>query len=113
MPGSAERADALGLLGRDLARDVGERRAPRQALRDRLAALGAAAVERGADLRRDLGRVVDFGRDGGDRVGVDAVGQHAALAVEDLAALGRRLRRCASAGGRRASVKSACSMTCR
>ena len=41
-------------------------------------------------------------RNGVDRVDVDAVGEDVAVPIEDVAALGRRLESCATAGARRA-----------
>ena len=71
-----------------------------------------AALERAANLPRHVVRVVDFGGIGGDRVRVYAVGEHVAVAIDDLAALCGRLDRASCCRSARA-IRSAWSMTCR
>ena len=85
-----QRLHALRFVGRDLPREIDELRVAAQALRHLLALPRAAVVERAAHELRDLVRVLDFRGIGEDAVGVDAVGEHLAVAVDDLAALGRR-----------------------
>ena len=100
--------DALAEIGRrrklkvlfDSAPAFGDRRSyqmdfanHREALRECLALLLLAVAERPAELSRHLLRPVDVARHGEDRVGVEARRQHLTAAIEDVAALGRRLDR--------------------
>ena len=81
--------DAAFLVGRDLAPHVGERAAVGEAPAQRRPLLAGAIGERAAERRSGRVRVADFRRHRIDRVRVDARRQHAALAIDDVAALGR------------------------
>jgi hypothetical protein len=82
--------DALRLIRRDLPADVREGLPLAEPLGERLAVFRVAVAERVTDFPGRVGGVVDFRRDGIDRVGVHARCQHAAAAIDDVAALGRR-----------------------
>src|SRR5439155_21560872 len=82
--------DPLRLLRRYLPADVRERLALPETLGERLAISRVAVTERVAQLLRDVGGMIDLGRNRVDGVGVDARGEHAAAAIENVAALGRR-----------------------
>ena len=87
----AERAHALLFFGGHFARHVGELSAAPEALADRGTVGGVAALERAADRRGDAFRILDLGRIGEDRISVDAVGEDAPVAIQDVAAARRRL----------------------
>ena len=109
-----ERGDLARLERRDAPPDVGEgalaAQPLEQARRGPSAWQSSSAPHSAAAVR---GRVLDLVRHGVDRVGVDAVGEQAAAAIGDLAALGGRRRPCASAAARRAPTSSSWLMTWR
>ncbi len=91
--GKAERSNAVRHVGRHLAPHVHERFLPAQALDERVPIARRAVAERAAERGGDTVRVGDFSRDRVNRLGVDAVGEHAALPIEKLATFGGRLDR--------------------
>ena len=84
---------APGLLGGGVALQHGVGPAASEAALDGVPVRLRAVVERAAQGPRGGRRIADLGRDGVDRVGVDAVGEHAPVPVQDLAALGMHLHR--------------------
>ncbi len=87
-PDAAElqRRDLARLVRRDPALDVDERPRARQPLGQRRP---VAALEHAAQPGGGRGLIVDFVGDRVDGVGVHAVGEQPAVAIENLAALGR------------------------
>ncbi len=81
--------DASFLVGRDLTAHVDERAAVGEAAGQRRAILVGAVRERATERRGRRLRVADFRRHRINRVGVDARRQHAALAIDDVAAFCR------------------------
>ena len=112
-----ERSNARRLAGIDKAADEHEGRLSSETFQQHLALGGRAIVERAAEpghgRRAPRFAVVasDFGRDGVDRVGVGAHGQHAPVAIDDVAALGIQLDRPVLLPSARATI-SACLTSC-
>ena len=85
-----QRRDAAGLLGRNLAADVGKGATGAEAIGERLAISALAVRERLADALRGVGGVADGRGHGVNRVGIHARREHPAAPIENVAALGRR-----------------------
>jgi hypothetical protein len=85
-----QRRDATGLLGRNLAADVGKGAAGSKAIGERLTILALAVRERLTDALRGVGGVADRRGHGVNRVGIDARREHPAAPIENVAPLGRR-----------------------
>ena len=83
--------DAAGIVRRHLATHVREGPTATETLHQRLPLSGAAILESVAERRGRGVRVTDFCWNRVNRVGFDAVGEHAAVAVENVPTLGRRL----------------------
>ena len=90
--GELQVANGASFVRRHLPDEIHERAAAAKLFRHVGAPLGRAPIHRGANLSRDAVRIVDFRGIGGDCIGVDAVREHAAVAVHDLPALGGRIQ---------------------
>ena len=86
-----EGGHTAGLFRRRLAPDIDEGAAAADAIGQRLTVLGGAVRKCATEAGRGLARVLDLSRHGINGIGVDAVREEMAAAVEQVAALGRRL----------------------
>ena len=88
-----QRRHAARLPGRRVALEHRVASAAPQTALERVPVRRRAVVQRPAQIPRSRRRVIDLRRDGVDGIGVDAVGEHASVPIENLAALRMDLHR--------------------